>query len=166
MTRRRAGQTGAAMLEFALVGIGLIFILLSLFEVSRGLWAYDTLAYAVREGTRYAATHGEGCASTCSITIGNIISYMEAAGAGFDTNNVTVTFTPQSGTTTSDTMANLASNSTTFPPSTANAPGDTVEIAAKYKFKSVLSMLWFGSAPVSDNRYVYLATSSTQLIQF
>ena len=55
------------MLEFVLVGIPLIFVILSIFEIARGMWTYQTLAFAVREGTRYAIMHGKGCASpnTC-----------------------------------------------------------------------------------------------------
>ena len=49
---RRKRSRGATILEFSLVGIGLIFVILSFFEVSRGMWTYQTLAYAVREGER------------------------------------------------------------------------------------------------------------------
>ncbi len=168
MTPRARRQRGASMLEFVLIGIAMIFMLISLFEISRGLWAYHTLAYAVREGTRYAAMHGADCASpnSCTITIGNIISYMKAAGGGFDPDNTTLTFTPQSGSATSDTMTNLAGNSTNFPPAGAYAQGNSVQISAKYKFKSVLAMLWFGSRPVNDSGTFYLSASSTELIQY
>ncbi len=156
------------MLEFVLIGIAMIFMLICLFEISRGLWAYHTLAYAVREGTRYAAMHGIDCASpnTCSVTIGNIVTYMKSAGGGFDGDNVTLTFTPQSGSATSDTMTNLAASTTSFPPSTAYATGNTVKISAKYKFKTILAMLWFGASPVNDSGTFYLTASSTELIQY
>jgi hypothetical protein len=157
------------MLEFVLIGIAMIFMLICLFEISRGLWAYHTISYAVREGTRYAAMHGKDCTSsgnTCTITIGNIISYMKSAGGGIDPDNTTLTFTPQSGTATSDTMTNLASSTTSFPPSGSSAQGNTVQISSKYKFKSVLAMLWFGSSAINDYGTFYLPASSTELIQF
>jgi Flp pilus assembly protein TadG len=167
MARRR--QRGSTALEFVLVGIAMIFMLICLFEISRGLWAYHTLAYAVREGTRYAAMHGKGCSSSpnsCSVTIGNIITYMKNAGGGFDPDNTTLTFTPQSGSATSDTLTNLASSSTQFPPSSASAPGNTVQIASQYKFRTVLAMLWYGSGPINDSRTFYLSASSKEPIQF
>jgi hypothetical protein len=64
------------MLEFVLIGIPVIFVLISIFEIARGMWTYHTMAYAVREGVRYASVHGKGCASpnTCQVTIGQITS--------------------------------------------------------------------------------------------
>jgi Flp pilus assembly protein TadG len=169
MTGRRRRQAGSTALEFVLVGIAMIFMLICLFEISRGLWAYHTLAYAVREGTRYASMHGKDCAqspNSCTVTIGNIITYMKSAGGGFDPDNTTLTFTPQSGTATSDTLTNLASSTTRFPPSGASAQGNTVQISSQYKFRTVLAMLWFGGSPINDSRTFYLSASSKELIQF
>src|SRR6185369_513932 len=47
--------------EFLLVGIGLLFLLFSIFEICRGVWIYTTLAHAIKAGTRYAVVHGNGC---------------------------------------------------------------------------------------------------------
>src|SRR5215471_18790761 len=59
MTGRRNRQRGgSSLIEFTLVGIPIIFVLISTFEMSRGMWLYHTLAYAAREGTRYAIVHG------------------------------------------------------------------------------------------------------------
>jgi hypothetical protein len=156
------------MLEFVLIGIAMIFMLICLFEISRGMWAYHTISYAVREGTRYAAMHGKGCDSpnSCTITIGNIVTYMKSAGGGFDPDNTTLTFTPQSGSATSNTMTNLASSTTKFPPSGAYAQGNTVQISSKYKFQTVLAMLWYGSPAINDSGTFYLTASSKELIQF
>jgi hypothetical protein len=144
-------------------------MLICLFEISRGLWAHHTLAYAVREGTRYAAMHGADCTAngnSCTVTIGNIVTYMQNAGGGFDPNNTTLTFTPQSGSAISDTMTNLATgtySSTQFPPSSASAQGNTVQISSKYKFTTVLAMLSLGSSAPGA---FYLTASSKELIQF
>ena len=56
--RKRRGQT---LVEFTFVGIPLIFTLISIFEVSRGMWIYHTLAYAAKVGVRYASVHGINC---------------------------------------------------------------------------------------------------------
>ena len=94
------------MVEFVLAGIPVIFVLISIFELSRGMWTYHTMAYAVREGVRYAAVHGKGCASphTCQVTIGQITSVIKAAGAGLPPSTTVVTFTPASGSASSATM--------------------------------------------------------------
>ena len=39
--RSRCG--GQSLVEFTLVGIPLIFVLISVFEISRGMWMYHTL---------------------------------------------------------------------------------------------------------------------------
>jgi hypothetical protein len=38
------------------------------------MWTYHTLAYAVKEGTRYASVHGKGCEApnTCTKTVAQI----------------------------------------------------------------------------------------------
>jgi hypothetical protein len=156
------------MLEFVLVGIPMIFIFISIVEVARGMWTYHTLAYAVREGVRYSTMHGKGCASpnTCQVTIGTIAGVIKSAGVGLDPNTVTLAFTSASGTTT-DTMANQAASTTTWPPSGDNAPGQNVKIAAKYPFRTFLAIFWAGSGRgLNDSGVFYLPASSTEPIQY
>src|SRR5258708_26191990 len=97
MAKTRRRQKGSSMLEFVLVGIPVIFVLISLFEIARGMWTYHTMAYAVREGVRYATVHGKGCASpnTVQVTIGQITSVIKAAGVGLPPSTTTVTLTRQ-----------------------------------------------------------------------
>ena len=76
MTRRRRGERGGStLMEFVLVGIPIIFVLISTFEIARGMWAYQTLAYSVKRGLRYAIVHGWNCGqsgNTCNVTVGQI----------------------------------------------------------------------------------------------
>jgi hypothetical protein len=46
--------------EFALVLPVFLLLVLGLFEAGRAVWYENTLAYAAREGTRYAIVHGSG----------------------------------------------------------------------------------------------------------
>ena len=157
------------MLEFVLVGIPMFCIFLSIMEVARGLWSYHTVAESVREGVRYAAMHGKGCASpnTCQVTIGNITGVIESAAVGIDPTAVTLTFTPASGSISSGTMATQASSTTTWPPSGANAPGQNVAISAKYTFRTFLAVFWAGDGrALNDSGVFYLPASSTEPIQF
>jgi hypothetical protein len=156
------------MLEFVLVGIPMIFVFISIFEIARGMWTYHTLAYAVREGVRYAAMHGQGCASpnTCQVTIGGITSVIQSAGVGLDADTVTVTFTPSSGSASSDTMTNQLASTTIWPPSGANAPGQNITIAVKYPFRTFLAMFWPGTRAFNGSGVFYLPAASTEKIQF
>ena len=169
MAKSRRKRKGNAMVEFVLVGIPVIFILISIFEISLGLWTYQTMAYAVREGVRYAAVHGKGCASpnTCQVTIGQITSVIKSAGVGLDPNATTLTFTPASGSATSDTITNLLASNTTWPPSAANGVGQNVKIAVNYPFRTVLAIFWVGDGrPINDSQVFHLSASSTEPVQY
>jgi hypothetical protein len=157
------------MLEFVLVGIPMIFIIISVVEIARGMWTYHTMAYAVREGARYASMHGKGCASpnTCQTTIGGITSVIKSAGVGLDPGSVVVTFTPATGSASSDTMTNQLTSTTTWPPSGANTPGQNVKISLKYPFRTFLAVFWVGAGPpLNDSGVFYLPATSTEKIQF
>ena len=60
IARRDGAQ---ALVEFALILPILLLLILGLFEVARAVWQENTLAYASREGTRYAQVHGSAAAS-------------------------------------------------------------------------------------------------------
>ncbi len=168
-TRRAASQKGSSLLEFTLVGIAMIFIIISFFEMARGMWTYQTLSYAVREGARYASVHGKDCAApqTCQVTIGQITTVIKTAGAGLDPNATTVTFTPASGSATSDTIRNLLNSTATWPPTGANSTGQNVKISMKYPFRTVLAVFWVGAGqPLNDSQVFNLSASSTELIQY
>src|SRR5690348_5890025 len=94
MTRRNR-ERGNAMIEMTLVGIPIIFILISVFEMSRGMWIYSTLSYAAREGTRYVSVHGQDCQTlpdTCGITPVDLGKFLNIAATGLIPQNVTVKF--------------------------------------------------------------------------
>jgi hypothetical protein len=49
-----------SLVEFALVLPLFLLIVTGIFDVARAVWQENTLAYAAREGTRYAIVHGTG----------------------------------------------------------------------------------------------------------
>lgn len=59
---RRFGKDtgGQTLVEFALVLPVLLLVVTGLMDVARAVWQVNTLAYAAREGTRYAIVHGSG----------------------------------------------------------------------------------------------------------
>jgi hypothetical protein len=133
------------------------------------MWIYHTLAYAVREGVRYAIMHGQGCASpnTCQVTIGGIATVIKSAGVGLDGNSVYLTFTPATGSASTDTMTNQIASAAVWPPSGANTPGQAVTISAKYQFRTFLAVFWPGAGrPLNDSGSFWLPASSTEPIQF
>jgi Flp pilus assembly protein TadG len=163
---RRAGST---LVEFTLIGIPLIFVLISTFEMARGMWNYQTLAYAVRAGSRYAAMHGKGCTTngnTCGIAVSNVVSAISTGAVGLPAANFNVVLS--SATAPSVTCAPLSScsaNATVWPPAADNAPGQDIQISAAYTFKSALAMLWPGAGKVSFGTFTFVAYTR-QPIQF
>ena len=53
-----AQQGAQALVEFAFVLPIFLLVITGLIDVSRAVWEENTLAYAAREGTRYAIVHG------------------------------------------------------------------------------------------------------------
>ena len=53
-------DSGQALIEFALTLPVLLLVITGTFDVARAVWQENTLAYAAREGTRYAIVHGSG----------------------------------------------------------------------------------------------------------
>ncbi len=56
-------EAGQALVEFALILPVLLLLIVGLMDVSRAIWQENTLAYAAREGTRYAIVHGSASSS-------------------------------------------------------------------------------------------------------
>ena len=170
MVRADRRRRGNAIIEFTLVGIPLIFALISIFEISRGMWIYHTLAYSVTEGTRYASVHGQGCVSagnSCAAKISDIAKTIQYTGVGLLPNQLSLTFTSNAGTI-SCTLTNCLTNATVWPPSTssANLPGMDIAVSASYPFSSAIAMLWPGAGPGIVFPTFNLPATSRERIQF
>jgi hypothetical protein len=175
MTTRRRQSGGNSLIEFTLVGIPLIFVLVSAFQMACSMWLYHTLSFAARVGTRYTIVHGVNCSrngNSYCVTVSDVAGVIHAAAQGLDPNQMTVTLTPSLGSSTTDTLSNLMSStysSTAWPPTSplgANAVGQPVKIALAYPFNSGISMFWPGQKPVNALGRTCLPASSTDLIQF
>jgi len=179
----------------ALVGIPLIFILISIFEISRGMWMYETAATAVREGVRFASVHGVNCVhvtpsipNACEVTandivvvirdgVGNAMQNSQGAslnygptGAGavalFDRVNTLVTFTSLNGTFSCQLDATSGGNcGSRWPPDLDNAVKNVFTISIKTPFRSAISMFWPGSKPMQFGT-TFLSASSSDTVQF
>jgi len=161
-------RRGSSTLEFTLVGIPLMFVLISTFEMARGMWNYHTIAYAVKEGTRFASVHGTNCATapnTCTVTIGQVTQQIVNAGIGLPSNQLRLTFTSQSGAISCFASACL-SNATVWPQAPGNAVGSAIQIDATYPFTSAISMFWPGAGTGINFGTVTFPASSRETVQF
>lgn len=151
--RKRA--RGNAMVEFTLVGIPIIFLLISIFEMSRGMWLYNTLAYAVKDTARFAAVHGQLCVNSsvnCQLTVAQLATHLRDAGVGLLPDQLNVTFASAGRTVPCSPLATCLSDASCFPTAAdcsqtmtwAAMPGMPVTITARYPFANAISMFWPG----------------------
>jgi Flp pilus assembly protein TadG len=160
-------RRGNALVEFTLVGIPMIFLLISTFEIARGMWTYHTLAYAVKEGTRYASVHGKTCTvapNSCAVTVAQIAQRVSDSAAGLVPDSLTLTFTSLAGSF-SCTVTNCLANNATWPPDPANQQGSDIEIDGVYPFQSAISMFWPGAGPAVTVGAVNFPASSQETMQ-
>ena len=188
-------QRGATTIEMTFVGIPLIFILISVFEISRGMWMYNTAATAVREGVRFATVHGVNCVFTggipnqCDVTANDIVRVIRtglgngsthslnygptgAGSVGLVETTTDLTFTSASGTLTCKLDGSTGACNSQWPPgppafpnANDNAVKQFITISIKAPFRSAISMFWPGSRPMQFGA-TNLSASSSDTMQF
>lgn len=92
-------EAGQSLIEFALVLPLLLLIITGLFDVARATWQENTLAYAAREGTRYAIVHGSAAADGTVVYPSSyqaVVDVVRNAAVGVPTVSVTVSW-PDAG---------------------------------------------------------------------
>jgi hypothetical protein len=152
MFLRNHKRRGSSTIEFTLVGIPMIFVLVSTFEIARGMWMYHTLAYGVKEGTRYASVHGKACATApnnCSVTVAQVAQRISNSAAGLLPGQFT----------------NCLANNSLWPPDPGNALGSDIQISGVYPFQSGLAMLWPGAGPGVNFTVANFPASSKETMQ-
>ena len=95
----REDDGGQALIEFALILPILLLIITGLFDLGRATWQENTLAYAAREGTRYAIVHGSASADGTVVYPGHtqpIVDVVRNAAVGVPSVSVTAAW-PDSG---------------------------------------------------------------------
>lgn len=171
--RRREREGGSSLVEFTLVGIGLVFVLISIFEMARGMWIYHTLAHTSKEATRFLIVHGKECQKRASCQ--TLSSQAELAariryhGVGLLPEQLDVQVSiSNSGTPVIPSgggYARLNTLTATTPWSTAADVGQPVQVGLRYPFNSALAMLWPGAGRVNFT-LTNLGAFSWDTIQF
>ena len=131
----RRADSGQATIEFALAIPVLLLVVLGTFDVARAVWQENTLAFAAREGARYAIVRGSVCPCT-PVVQADVATYVQRYTIGVP--NVTVTAAWPSG----------------------NDPGSPVTVTATSRFVPIASRYFLGGA-----LQVTLTGGSTMIIQ-
>ncbi len=182
--RNRKNCRGNALIEFTLVGIPLVFVLISVFEIARGMWIYNTMAHAVREGNRYVIVHGNNCSlypNSCWKTVRDAAIVIRDNGVGLiPTELQNIRFISLTRTVTCPTLDAClvagALGDTPWPglgpvtppanPDVGGNPFAPVEIRARYPFRSAIAMFWPGAGPGMGFGTFMLPASSRERIQY
>ena len=115
-------RSGQAMIETALCFLLFITIFIAIMEFGMGVFTYNFVSYAAREGTRYASTRGSQCTSPCTpATADTVQTMIRNQVAALDPSQVSVT--------------------TSWNPSNSNIPGNTVTVNVSYPIKPLLGFL-------------------------
>ncbi|MGE0734936.1 MAG: TadE/TadG family type IV pilus assembly protein [Alphaproteobacteria bacterium] len=80
--------TGAATVEFAIVGLFLCMVLAAIFDFGRLFWARNELQFAVEEAERYVMVYTSASDTT-------VTTYLQGRVTGISTSSITVTITPE-----------------------------------------------------------------------
>lgn len=147
----RNRQSGNVGLEFTLVGIPVLFVLISVINISYVMMTMHTMQAAAEQTARYVIGHGSDCAAksnSCTTTVGTIAVVMTMFNAGVNPHQLQVTLTTASGASTScNPLASCQSNSTVWPPSSNgdNQAGKDIMITASYPCYTVIGIFWPGA---------------------
>ena len=115
--RDAAAEKGAAMMEFAFAFLLFIGLIVALMEFARTVYAYNVLAGAAREASRYAAVHGSKSGSPA--TEDDVRNRVRQWAIGLDAASVVV--------------------NTTWLPS--NSPGSRVRVEVSYSVSPVSGLV-------------------------
>ena len=168
-------RRGSAALEFALTGVPLIFVWISVVQMAVGMWHYHTMQYAMKITGEYLSMHGSDYCSTnaANCKISNIAQIFSTYAVGLPRSSVTLTFTPvngydhtTTGTATTCRLDNCLTNTTTWPVSGYDSPGQEFKILAEYQFNSGISMVAPGAGRPITFGASWLPASTHQMIVY
>lgn len=160
------------MVEFSLIGIGLVFVLISIFEMARGMWVYHTLAHVSKEATRFLIVRGSACQNSAgcvaSAQLDALATKLREEGVGLDPNDFTIqVFRDGTQVVGSSgnyvTVASLVGSTTAW--DSIAKKGAFVAVNVRFRFRSALAMFWPGSRGVTFGVF-NLGASSQDTIQF
>ena len=119
--RRRFGsRAGNAMIESALCFLLFVTIFVAIMEFGMGVFTYNFVSYAAREGTRYASTRGSQCTSPCTpATADTVQTMIRNQVVALDSSKVAVNTTWNS----------------------SKVPGNTVTVNVSYPIKPILGFV-------------------------
>jgi Flp pilus assembly protein TadG len=158
------GEDGAAMVETAISASVLLMVLIGMTQLFMALYGYHYVAYAAREGTRWAMVRGSECSidsatmPNCGAVGTDVQTHVQGLGfPGIDSTKVTASvkwMTASSPTASAPTAWTLCS--TDSPDPGCNAPGHMVVVDVTYAYPL--------SIPFLNNQTVNMTSTSSMAV--
>ncbi len=167
--RRRAGN---AQIEFALCGVFVVFLLISIADMARGLWINHTLAEAVRDGTRYAITRGDRYRDKdapygrlADARLQDVVRAVWRSAIGLERGRLNLRFEGPPGAVIKCEPSTACENITDFwPPDGSAAKNIEIAISATYPYNSLVVMYFPGTSPVQFGNYILGSTARERIV--
>jgi len=154
-TRKRRGQRGASLVEYAFVLILFLSLLFGISGFGHALFVYHHLNNAAKEATRYAAVRGLTCSDDSSCLASNSASGVAGPTTVDDVKAFVVSITPSSidstyitaNMTVCGVTGTICSPAITTAPTacntaaTANKPGCTVKVTVNYSYDFMFPLI-------------------------
>ena len=136
-------QSGATIVEFALVFMIFLVLSIGLFEMGRAMWIYTTLSHAARQGARFAMVRGdEAISPVTTATNAEITQVVRNNAIGLVASDVTVTPTWKNTTTGAEVDWETAG--------TSRNGGTFVVVKAIYPLRFITGNVFIGgSSPLN-----------------
>jgi Flp pilus assembly protein TadG len=146
LARRERADQGQALVEMALMLPVLVLLLVGVFDLGRADWLSNSLAMAVREGTRYGVVHGALSASPAGPG--------SATYTAPDVDTAIASWVQRYATGIPDLTVHAS-----WPDGNANR-GSRIVVSASFPFTPILAQAFLGNA-----LRVSLQSSSTLVIE-
>ena len=83
-----ADESGAPVVEFAIIAPVLMIITVGIIDIGRAVWTSTTLEHVAREGARFASVRGAGHVAEATET--SVETYVEGRATGLSATDMTV----------------------------------------------------------------------------
>jgi hypothetical protein len=151
--RRRSGERGSAIIEFAYTLVISFVLIFAIIDFGRALYSYHFVSEAAREGTRFASVRGALCsnsANPCPAQADDIVAFVKTlVPDGIDPNQVNV-------------IPQWPGNGE--PVCGTNYPGCPVQVQVTYNFSFIFPFDFYKLPPISFLANSILMSSTSEMI--
>ena len=160
-------RKGQSLLEFALIGIPLIFMITCVVTVAIDMWQYDNLVYSAQSTARYVAMHGRSCiqdGTSCTLTVADVASYFSSHALALDPRKASVTLQSATSSTVCNPLSSCSSNTSQFPQAVDNGINFDVTVKVTYPVTNPIAMFWPGGGVVGSSAFNLLGMSRQRIV--